>query len=192
MEPAGGSFTICEATPEMVEGLACVNYTAWQETYRGIIHNTYLDGLTLETYLNRWRHIMQNRNHHSFILAALGPGGDVIGYCMGGRIMEPYANFEAEIYALYLLKKAHGQGIGGKLFKQAMLKLQQMNYTSVCLFVLKENPTIEFYRHYKPDFEKPEKVEIGGVEYVDMALGWSTIDSVLFLPPHQITINEKP
>lgn len=179
MEAAGNNYIVCNAEPELIEGLVLVNYTAWQETYRGIIHDTYLDTLTHTTYTKRWQHIIQNRNEHSFVLAALNPEGKVVGYCMAGTIMEPYKSFDAEVYALYLLKNVHGLGIGGRLFKEAMQRLQKMNYQSVCLFVLKQNPTLAFYRHYRPDFEELEKVTLGGVEYDDVALGWTKLSKFL-------------
>lgn len=179
MNLRAGNYIIHDASPESVTGLATVNYTAWKETYSGIIHDSFMDKLTLEVYIERWEHILAHRNKHSFVLTAQTEAGEVLGYCMGGRAMKRFKHFEAELYALYLLKQCHGCGLGGKLFREAVKRLQQMNYNSMCLFVLQSNPTLAFYRHFNPDYEEQSKVKIGPQEYEDVALGWNDLARLL-------------
>jgi len=178
MEANAHLFSIADACPDCTHGLAMVNFTAWQETYRNIIHDSFINSLNLETYVERWERILAGNAKSRFVLVAKSTDGEIAGYCMGGRVQQPFKQFEGEIYALYLLKKYHGKGVGGRLFREAMLRLQQMNFNSACLFVLRNNPTIDFYRHFKPDFETTTTVQIDGKEYDDVALGWSRLTSV--------------
>jgi len=170
MEPA---FKIVPAHITDAPGIAHVNYTSWHESYRNIISNRFLDSLTIDNYEKRWNYILNNQTDKTFVHVVKNPASEIIGYCTGGPVRERFNHFEGEIYALYLLQQYHGKGIGGTLFNKAVMQLNNNGHKSFCLFVLKQNPTIQFYRHYQPHHEHTAIVKIGEDEYEDIGLGWN-------------------
>lgn len=170
---ASETFHVCDAVLSDVKGIAQVNFTAWRETYCGLIEDDFLNSISVERYKERWHLILSRGDSHSFVIVIKNSEEEIIGYCSGGKAREPFQHFEGEIYALYLLKNFHGKGIGKRLFTEALKKLKGMGFKSFFLFVLHNNPTLSFYRHYQPNVEAPAIVKIGEHTYEDIGMGWN-------------------
>lgn len=169
---------LTNATIDDAEGIAFVNYTSWNETYRGLIDEVYLNSLTLGFYEKKWQRIINTRSAEGFTRVLKTAEGTLIGYCSGGRAREAFHKAEGEIYALYLLKQHQGKGLGAQLFLDGINQLQQFGHSSCSLFVLKDNPTVNFYRKFQPDIIEPAKVKIDQQEYDDLGMVWSDIKSI--------------
>jgi L-amino acid N-acyltransferase YncA len=170
------SFQIQSACIGDAQGIAQVNYAAWKETYRGLIQSKFLDTIDIGKYLERWENILKRNKPGEFVLVLKTGQDKVIGYCSGGRVREKLHTYESEIYALYLLQDFHGKGLGGNLFKNSVLTLKDLGYKSFCLFVLQQNPTIQFYQHYNPDFSEMDAVHIGEEDYDEVCFGWNSFN----------------
>lgn len=171
-------FEIRSALPDDAAAIAYVQYTGWQETYRGIINDAFLDAMSLENSIERWKKNLQRTT--AFMDVMTNSEGEVIAYISGGKNRPGALACEAEIYALYLLKKYHGLGLGKQIFVHGVNHLSALGYRSFCLYVLKENPTILFYKKFNPDVEDIKKERIGEEEYDDVGLGWSDINKFGF------------
>ena len=125
-------------TDEEVRGKALVHWRCWQEVYRGMISQDYLDNFTLEKCTERafaWRDNFIVAKEDDHVVGFVGYGASTGITDMG------------EIYALYVLPEYWGQGIGTTLLQTAMRQLDQ--YPTVCLWALKENTNaIHFYEKY--------------------------------------------
>jgi len=170
-------FEIRSATLEDATGIAFVQYHGWQETYKGIISDSYLDAMNLEERTARWNKNLQSPLGFNDVL--LNEDKEIIGYVSCGKNRPNKLNCEGEIYALYLLKKYHGLGLGKQLFEHAVNHLQKSGFQSFCVFVLPQNPSVHFYKKFNPDMQEYEPVKIGDKEYEDMGLGWSDINKFL-------------
>ncbi len=168
-----GEFFIRATQIEDAPGIAFVQQDAWQKTYKGIVADSYLDAMNIEERVERWKSYLKAESVLGFNCVMLNAEHHVIGMVGGGKSRSTEINCEAEIYALYLLKEYQGQGLGKKLFLYAIQRLMEMNFTSCCLYVLTQNPTLHFYKKFMPDKELPLKIEIGGVEYDETLLGWA-------------------
>ncbi len=169
------SFPIRPATFNDAYGIAQVQYFGWQETYRGIISKSYLNNMSIAKGVELWRKIISADVPRKFIDVMVDEKGYVVGFISGGTNRTPAFKTEGEINALYLLKEHHGKGLGKKLFLHGVVQLKNLHYKSFCVFVLKENPTVQFYRKFNPDMEDSEMIKIGEEEYDDLGLGWSDI-----------------
>ncbi len=55
-------------------------------------------------------------------------------------------------------------------------ELRKLGFQSFSVFVLTKNPTLDFYRKFKPDFEINEVVEIGDEDYDEIGLAWNMMN----------------
>lgn len=130
-------------TDDEIRGKAYVHWKSWQESYRGIVDDGYLDRMTLaqtEEKAFRWR---------DNILVAKD-GERVVGFVGYG----PASGEEGtgEIFALYVLEEYQKRGIGYALMREALSRLEGCRV--VVLWALKENDkAIRFYERvgFLPD-----------------------------------------
>lgn len=90
-------------------GVAHVVTVAWQETYRGIVNDEFLDNLP-NTEKERGERSFNNfdeNENHQFVLEV---DGEIVGFVnVGYSDDEDYKN-QGEIFALYMIKKYKGNG----------------------------------------------------------------------------------
>lgn len=77
-------LTIRPAEPADAAGVAEVNQLAWQETYRGILDESYVRGRSSQDQLTVWRDLLTEPNPSRQYFVAL-EGDQVLGYCGAGR-----------------------------------------------------------------------------------------------------------
>ena len=63
-------------------------------------------------------------------------------YPRGHRSLRP------ELYTLYLLKESQGRGVGKALLGAVMQALGEKGYASMLVWVLQENPAVQFYQEW--------------------------------------------
>ena len=159
-------ITVRVAHPEDATNIAQVHIQSWQETYRGLMPDGYLDNLDSiegERRLANWKKNLTNsETMRSTWVAEIDD--EIIGFVSvgKGRDKEPIA--EGEIYAIYLLKAYHGSGIGRALFDAGISVLKAMNMTSASLWVAKGNSTEGFYKHLGGVLQGEKIDKCGGVE----------------------------
>lgn len=132
---------IRDMLPEDADAKGSVHYQSWQESYRGIIDEGYLAGMSEEKCQEIARRWPENT-------AVAAIGGRVIGFvcwCVCARDGD-HSEETGEIVALYVLDEYKGRGIGRALTDYAMDRLD--GCSQVILWVLKENHSaIGFYEH---------------------------------------------
>ncbi|HCN60414.1 GNAT family N-acetyltransferase [Mammaliicoccus fleurettii] len=135
-----------------IESIAKVHYESWVTTYKGIVPDSYLDSLSLESYIEK---------HHMFnapcIVAEVD--GKVVGFLMYSKDKdEDTSNKCGEIMVIYLLQEYQHKGIGTLLMNEAEKRMKS-EFDQLSLWVLEDNiPTVKFYE--KMGFEKDGKYEL--------------------------------
>ena len=141
------SIEIHEMRPEEAEGKGLVHYQSWQESYRGIVDDDYLEH---RIKLERCQEIAARYPQNTVVAVA---DGRVVGFgCWCPCRDEDAEPNTGELQALYLLDEYKGRGIGRALADFCVDKLAQCD--KVVVWVLAENQrAIGFYRHYgfEPD-----------------------------------------
>lgn len=124
-------------TDEEIKGKAYVHWKSWHEVYTGIVNQEYLDKLSLE----KCKEIAYSWPDNIIVAK---DGNQVIGFLGYGKYRDDELENAGEIYAIYLLEKYHGQGIGYKLMSEGLAILG--DYPNVAIWVLKDNKrAIHFY-----------------------------------------------
>jgi GNAT superfamily N-acetyltransferase len=123
-----------------------------------------------------WKALIEAREA-AFFVAESGPG--IFGFVCGGKLREAIDGYDAELYAIYLLREHQHCGAGRLLFQALADDLRAVGFTSVAVWVLEENPAVLFYRHLGGVQIARRFIEIGGVSLSELAFGWPALDSEL-------------
>lgn len=136
-------YLIKQAQLQDSQELAQVHIKSWQQAYQGIINQNYLDNLKYDDYLKLWENILSKPKDYE-ITFVMTIKNKIVGFISVGKAREDFG-FEAELYAIYLLKEYHGKGLGQQLFLKAINWLKDNNFKSMYCWVLQDNPTYKFY-----------------------------------------------
>ena len=135
-------------TEEEAKGQAYVHYHAWQQTYTGLIDQSYLDGMSVE--LSQKYALRSLQNGYTMFVAK--DGERVIGFASYGPYRGDDLADAGEVIAIYLLKEYYDRGIGRALMEAALDALK--GYSRVCVWALRDNArAIRFYQRcgFSPD-----------------------------------------
>jgi ribosomal protein S18 acetylase RimI-like enzyme len=106
-----------------------------------------------------WRSILAEETGETWVAEE---NGRTVGFVNFGPCRDEDMNKDevAEIYAIYLLPEAWGQGVGSALCQQALLSLKESGFREVSLWVLSENEgAIAFYE--RAGFKADEATKTG-------------------------------
>lgn len=136
---------IRDAHPADAAGIARVHVDSWKSTYRGIMPDEVLDNLSYAEREERRRSIFQKRPSRSFSLVAEDEGGEIVGFADAGPERKGDPEYTSELYAIYLVEGAQGQGVGQRLFTEVVQRLRASAFQKMMLWVLADNPARGFY-----------------------------------------------
>ena len=164
-------ITFRPANVNDARGIAQVHVDTWRTTYAGIVPETFLKDLSYERRERQWQSFYLNPNPRSHLWLGLD-GDTIVGFSSGG--LERGAEIhEGEVYAIYLLKNYHGQGIGKELFRRSFASMDADGFTSIMVWALIDNPTCDFYRRMGGQEFSEKIVEIGGENLKEISFRWT-------------------
>ena len=141
MEKTNDSICIKPAeTDEELCGRGYVHCTAWQEAYRGIVSDRYLDSMTVAATTARARQFPENT-----LIAK--DQEKVVGFAVYGPTRDEDLTNAGEVIAIYVLSAYYGRKIGYRLMNAAFSRLGE--YQTVIVWVFEKNErAIRFYHRY--------------------------------------------
>ena len=159
-----------------VNGIAQVHVDSWRSTYKGIISEEYLSNLSIEHRERNWIWTFNNLKSDEVIFVAENDGRIIEFY--GGKSRAQNYHYDAELYAIYVLKEFQGQGIGRELIRALLSHLRTNNYKSLMVWVLEQNPSTAFYKRIGGRSFNQQEIQIGEETLMEIAFGWSHLDEV--------------
>jgi GNAT superfamily N-acetyltransferase len=166
---------IRRARPGDARAIAEVHVASWRSTYPGIVDQAYIDTLSVGERAANWeRRLIDPPNPAPDILVAAS-AGSIVGFASGGPIRAPRAGFDAELYAIYLLKNAQGAGIGRALFRAWAQMAIDRGFRAAIVRVLSANPACAFYERLGARFLESGELTIGGKPYAESWYGWTDL-----------------
>lgn len=151
-----------------VPELAVHHVQSWKETYQGIIPDEYLNGLTVESRVNLWTKVLENKDHYGEIVRA---EGKIIAFISAGRFRGDGDLSKNEIFAIYISKAYQRRNLGRELCARYFTATENSN---AYVWVLKDNPACAFY----------EKLGGRNVGEADVEMGGQVFKELLYIIEH--------
>jgi ribosomal protein S18 acetylase RimI-like enzyme len=126
------------ATPADVPAIAAVRIRSWQEAYRGVIPQDYLDSLSVAAEVERREGRSLDGQH------VAEANGAVVGWLYLGPYRadegeEPPGPSAGEVGAIYTVPEVWGRGVGRRLLAYGLGELRRLGLSPVLLWVLVAN-----------------------------------------------------
>ncbi|WP_084781312.1 GNAT family N-acetyltransferase [Paenibacillus sp. D9] len=169
-------MSIRDAKPGDEAGIAGVQVSSWQTTYKDIVDPAYLQAMETGPRQDMWERALAAPDAGSCTLVLENGEGKIVGFLKAGKSRDMAEEGSAELYVLYLLKAYQGAGWGTELFRTMRGRLQDLGYLTLHVWVLEGNPARFFYEKMGArDYGMQEQVEIGSRIHIERSLEWKTI-----------------
>ena len=156
--------------------IADVHVASWRTTYGGVLPVDFLASLDQAGYEERWRRVLEDRSSRVYVAA---DGRDVVGFASGGRERAGEAGFEGELYAIYVLREAQGQGHGRRLVHAVVGGLRELSLRDMIVWVLRDNASARrFYERLGGEYVRSQPITIGSTLLQEISYGWRSLDDV--------------
>ena len=173
------------ARVEDSSSIARVHVDSWRTTYRGIVPQAYLDGLSYGAREQWWREGLArvaDRSLGLFTLVAESEAGQIVGFAGGGPVRHDhgdYRPFDGELQAVYLLQQEQGRGVGTQLVREVAGLLRTDGRRSMMLWALEGNPACRFYGRLGGVVVFRREVPVSGALLPEVAYGWPDIERLV-------------
>ena len=167
---------IRKATTEDMLAVAEVQIRTWRSTYRGIISDEYLAGLSGVERAAVWASFVNPPGHLRSHLLVAEDESRIIGFAAAGPARDADPALVAELYALYVLESHQGSGTGRCLVNAVHELLRDAGFAVCTVRVLASNPYARFYGRSGACFDSVGEVLLGGESHVVHYYRWNLND----------------
>jgi GNAT superfamily N-acetyltransferase len=171
-------FTIREATSGDAAGIARVHIESSRATYTGLLPDELVGEMTYERRLANWSETLGAGGGEEFVHVAADDAGRVFGFASGGPEREADADYDGELYAIYLLGTHQRQGAGRRLVGAVAGTLAASGFRSMLVWVLAANPACRFYEALGGARVREKTIERGGVSLAEVGYGWEDVKAL--------------
>jgi len=160
--------------------IAQVHVQAWRETYRGIMPDSLLDGLSVEQREAAWSARLNDMGERQFIAVAVDHTGDVVGFAGCGPARLAELGTDGEIYAINILERGKRQRAGSALMFATAEHLDSNGFSQVGLWVIEQNLRARaFYERLGGTRGVIHPSSFGGTVLTEHAYVWPRISDLL-------------
>ena len=156
-------------------GIAKVHVDSWRSTYKGIIPQSFLDGLSYEQRTILWKNNISDKNNTIYVAEN---EGEIIGFVTGGTRNTNKEAGASDLTSIYLLEEWQGKTIGKKLLNQIMIAFLEQGYQKIYVDVLAANKTRQFYQYYGAEYVKTVQLNIAGKTLYEEIYVWNNVEKV--------------
>lgn len=154
---------IRRATPEDAAGIAAVQVATWQTAYAGILDQTYLDAMDVETKAEQTEAFIRGNQDYRMVAVV---NGEIAGYSIAAwNTTEPFAD-EWYLRSLHVHPRHQGSGLGRALLDDVKSEGKARGANHLYFDVLSLNaPAIGFYERQGATFVQVGIFTLEGVDY---------------------------
>lgn len=167
--------TIRPATTADTAAVARVHIDTWRSTYRGIVPEAHLAGLSYE---KRQQGALRWLKEIPIFCVAEDTSAGIVGFATGGPTLEGSdQRYLGQLYAMYVLQEHQRRGTGRRLVEHVATELAAAGLCSMIIWVLVDNhPARRFYEALGGEpLGATQSIEIGGAKLEEMAYGWQNV-----------------
>lgn len=170
---------IREAIAKDIPQIAQVHVDTSRIAYRGIFPDEVLANLSYEKREQGWHQVFNNSAQDgNFTYVAEERSGKIIGFANGGIEREGVAGYQGELYAIYILESHQQRGIGRELVRVVAARLNQMEFDSMLVWVLEDNPASNFYQKLGGKEVVRKEIERARTKMIKIAYGWKNTSNL--------------
>ncbi len=164
-----------EAHAADAPAIARVHVDSWRTTYRGIIPDEVLAGLSYAEREAMWTKILADTTGPGFRYVAEDEAGEIVGFAAGGAEQTGDPQYTSQLYAIYLLAASQGQGVGRQLVAAVARDRARHGFGSMIVWVAAANAARRFYEALGGQQLRTRVATISGVDLEEVAYGWPDI-----------------
>lgn len=172
-----GSFEIRPGTGDDIFAIAGVLVDTWRSTFRGLLTDAFLDGMSREDEAIRLARRMGVPDV-CYLVAVEASAGDVIGFANFGPPRGRVPAHIHELYALYIRSEHQKAGIGAALVRSVATQCAGQGAKSLFAWVLAGNPNRQFYERLGAKAIGTSRVGVGDQSYEQVAYLWDNIEAL--------------
>ena len=128
----------------------------WNETYRGIVNNEFLDNLQI-TEEKRYTTFINNFDEKNNMQYIIKIDSQIIAFL---KLIKSNDEKYIELQSLYVLKEYQNKGIGKELIQKAFDEAKKMGYEKMFIGCLEKNKSNEFYKKMGGKFIKKREFKL--------------------------------
>ena len=167
------------AAPADAPAIARVRIDAWRTTYRGMIPDAYLDGMSVAESEAHWRRILQAAPGRFSVFVAV-EGEEVVGFAAGHMLDPPKLGCDAELSAIYLTAGRRRTGIGRRLAGTVAAAQRGHGATALLTWVIAGNrPARAFYEALGAELLVEQPFQWDGIDLVEAGYGFRDLDRLV-------------
>lgn len=168
------------ATVDDAAGIAQVHVDSWRQTYQGVISDSFLRDLSYERRQAFWKkHLSAPENPATAYVATAGEQDGIVGFAAVGAEQGEKESFDAELFAIYVLRSYQGCGLGRALLHAGAAHLAAAGYESMLLWVLEDNPSRGFYERFGGEVVGEKRIDVGDQKLPAVAYGWESLQELV-------------
>lgn len=169
------AYKIKKAGPKDCADIAKVHVNCWRTTYSGIVPDEKLQSMSVEKSTEKWKEFFERTPSEVESILLLKKGAETIGFCAGGlkrKESKRTAGYTGEIKALYILQEHQKKGIGTEFLKLYEEIFRKNGIYSYIIWVLKDNPSKEFYKKRNGRLITTKTYDIAGKKLKGLCYGF--------------------
>jgi GNAT superfamily N-acetyltransferase len=175
----GASAVVRVAAPADAPAIARVRVDAWRSTYRGMIPDAYLDGMSVAESEAHWRRILEAAPGRFSVFVAV-EGDEVVGFAAGHVLDPAKLGCDAELSAIYLTAGRRRTGIGRRLAGTVAAAQRGHGATALLTWVIAGNrPARAFYEALGAELLVEQPFQWDGIDLVEAGYGFRDLDRLV-------------
>ena len=164
------NIKIVKAFADQSGEIAKVCILTWQDAYRGIVLDEFLDSMTPDRHEKIMRENLRNGSEDIFVAVE---NEKIVGFIALRK--QGSEGYDTEIPAIYILPEYQGYGVGKRLFEKAFETIKGYGFKSVILWVLEDNSAVNFYKKMGGKVKKKSTRTIGSQTLNILGFVWEDI-----------------
>ena len=171
-------LTIRPAVLNDAEATARLNFVTWATSFRGLVPDAWLAARDIAKHIAQFQKRFTTFGYQGMHIAEID--GTVVGFADGGATRDKSLPFDAELYAIYILKEHQGKGVGKMLFHAVAKKVREDGFHSMVVKTFSTSPFLRFYIKQGGESVYPysEDWEVGGAKIPLVAFGWKDLSDL--------------